>query len=111
MSASMSSSNQPSVTDDGALFREIRGAAGVTHDLTPHLYTRAEADVTQRDYDNGREELENTILTAFGYRADPSRSFNRIKVELFYQFRRRDANDPAHDARRNQVGLQTIFYF
>jgi hypothetical protein len=112
LNLSLRAANQPSVLAQGTLFREIRFGPDFTHDFTPHFYSAAELYVARRRYDTGRLDWEPMGRLSVGWREDPDKSFNRLNVELFVQWHRRERNDLANaDAQRSQVGLQVTKFF
>lgn len=103
--------NEPSVTVDGATYREMRLGADLLQELTQTLYLRLEAEGIERDYDTGQLDHQKTVRAAMGFRAEPFGHVHAFNVELFYQFRDQDSTLEKDTYRRNQVGLQTTFYF
>lgn len=104
--------NRPSVIAQGSLYRETRFGADILHDLSLHYYTTAEVQAVRRRYDSGRLDWEPTARLAFGFRDDNDRANNRLNIELFLQWHRRERSDiPNADLERTQVGIQVTRYF
>jgi hypothetical protein len=104
--------NSPSVLAQGSLFREIRFGPDFTHDFTPHLYTTGEFLIARRRYDSGRLDWEPMGRLALGWREDTDKAHNRLNVELYLQWHRRERSDLANaDVQRTQVGVQVTKFF
>lgn len=104
--------NRPSVLAQGALFRELRFGPELLHDFSPNFYASAEFQVIRRRYDTGRLDWEPMSRLAFGWRQDSDKAFNRINIELFLQWHRRERNDiPNADLERTQAGVQLTRFF
>lgn len=104
--------NQPSVLALGSLYREIRFGPDFAHDFTPHLYSTGEIVMARRRYDTGRLDWEPMGRLAFGWREDPDKAHNRLNVEFFFQWHRRERSDLANaDVQRSQVGVQLTKFF
>ena len=103
--------NQPSVSQTGATFQEIRFGADARHRLAENFYVRGEAAIFRRAYDTGAREIEAVLRPAFGFHTHTSRLFDSLNVELYYQFRRLDSNRPGADRDRNIFGIETTLYF
>lgn len=112
LNLSLRVANQPSVLAQGSLFREIRFGPDFTHDFTPHFYSAGELFMARRRYDSGRLDWEPMGRLAVGWREDPDKSLNRLNVELFVQWHRRERSDLANaDVQRSQVGFQVTKFF
>ena len=103
--------NQPSVSQTGATFQEIRFGADGRHRLAENFYIRGEAAIIRRAYDSGSRELEAVVRPALGFHTHTSRLFDSLNLELYYQFRRLDSNRPGADRDRNIFGIETTLYF
>ena len=103
--------NQPSVSQLGATFREIRFGTDAKYQVGRNWYLRGEAVLTQRDYDSGTSELETNVRPAFGFHTDGSRLFDSLNFEIYYQFQRLDSNQRGIDRDRNIVGIESTLYF
>lgn len=103
--------NQPSVSQTGATFQEIRLGADVRHQVAWNFYVRGEAAIIRRAYDTGTRELEAVVRPAFGFHTHTSRLFDSLNVEIYYQFRRVDSNRRDSDRDRNILGIESTLYF
>lgn len=104
--------NQPSVVAMGALYREIRFGPELIHEFNTHYYAASELQVIRRHYDSGRRDWEPFGRVAIGYRDDDDKARNRINIELFLQWHRRERNDlPDATLQRIQTGIQVTRFF
>lgn len=103
--------NQPSVSESGATFQELRLGVDGRQQIGPNFYLRGEAAILQRDYDSGTVELETVIRPALGFHTEMSRLLDSLNVEIYYQFRRVDSNRPGSDRDRNMLGIESTFHF
>ena len=102
--------NQPSVSQGGALFREMKTALEAEHDFGGRFYARGEVEYVERRYDSGRDEEQLTLRPALGYHLSPGAVFDSMKLEFFYQFRQHwNSDTPGYD--RSQGGLQLTVFF
>jgi hypothetical protein len=111
LSAGFQARNQPSVTGHGELYQDLRFALDGTRDLSHDFYVRGEFVVRQRDYETGRREFECTVRPAIGYRPLSQKVLNSLRVELFYQHRLLDSNQPNADFTQEMVGIQSLIAF
>ena len=103
--------NQPSVSQRGATFQEIRFGMDARQQMGRHYYIKGEAAVIRRNYDSGTRELEIDVRPALGYRSDVSRRFDILNIEIYYQFRRVDSNQRGADRDRNLFGIESTLLF
>lgn len=103
--------NQPSVSKVGATFQEIRFGTDARYQVGRNIYVSGEVALIQRNYDSGTRELETVVRPALGFRADRNRILNSLNVEIYYQFRRLDSNQPGADRDRNIFGIESTLYF
>ena len=103
--------NQPSVSQRGATFQEIRFGVDGRQQMGRNFYFRGEAAIIQRNYDSGTRELETVVRPAFGFHTHTSRLFDSLNVEIYYQFRRVDSNRRDSDRDRNILGIESTLYF
>lgn len=104
--------NAPSVLAQGSLFREIRFGPDFTHEFTPHIYTTGELLIARRRYDSGRLDWEPMSRLALGWREDSDKAENRLNIELYFQWHRRERSDIANaDVERSQMGVQVTKFF
>ena len=112
ISARFRVANSPSVIAQGSLLREIRFGPDIMHDFSLHFYSAAELQVIRRRYDTGRLDWEPTARFAFGYRDDIDKTHNRLNIEFFIQWHRRERSDLNDvDLERTQVGVQVTKFF
>lgn len=105
-------SNQPSVVAQGALYREVRFGPDLIHEFGIHYYTTLECQVIRRRYDSGRLDWEPTSRIALGYRDDSDKANNRLNIELYVQWHRRERSDLLNATlERTQAGIQVTRYF
>ena len=109
--ASLSIRNQPSVTQNGSLFRETRYAAEAEHDIGYSYYARGEIECVERAYDTGGRETELTLRPAVGYRIRSGAILDGVKLEVFYQFRQHWNHTTGGGYTRNQGGVQLAVFF
>jgi len=103
--------NQPSVSQNGALFQEVRMAADVRHEIGWNLYVRGEVDIDHRNYDSGLTQTDVVFRPAFGYHTEVSRLFDSLNIEAYYQFQQRYSDQLNSNFGRNIFGLQSTIYF
>ena len=103
--------NEPSVSQTGALFQEVRLGVDARRDLGWNLYARAEIALSWRSYDTKLEQCETTLRPAIGYHTDRGRIFDSVNIELFYQYRRLRSNAIDADYDRNIFGIETTIFF
>lgn len=103
--------NQPSVSETGALFQEIRAAADYRREIGWHLYFRGELYLDHRDYDSGETALDTVFRPAIGYHTDVGRLFDSLNIELYYQRQHTCSNQRDSSYDRNMLGLQSTIYF
>lgn len=110
VAASFETRNEPTASQSGSLFRRTRYGIEAEQDLGYSYYARCEVECVQRDYDTGREESEITLRPAVGYRILTGAVFDRVRLELFYQYRRHWTRG-ADGYDRNQCGIQLTAFF
>lgn len=103
--------NQPSVSKAGATFQEIRFGTDGRYLMGRNYYVSGEVAIIQRSYDSGIREFETGVRPALGFHSDRGRLFDIMNVEIYYQFRRVDSNQPGADRDRNLFGFKTTIYF
>jgi len=103
--------NEPSIVQQGALFREYRLGAEMMHDLSSQWYLSGDLQYVRRNYDSGRRESEPVTRLLLGYRESPDRAASRLNVELYVQWRQRKRHGNFEAADRSQVGIQVTKFF
>lgn len=103
--------NEPSIVQQGALFREYRLGSEIMHDLGIHWYLSTELQFVRRNYDSGRRESEPVTRLLLGYRESPDRAASRLNIEFYVQWRERKRHGNFEAADRSQIGLQVTKFF
>ena len=105
--------NQPSVSLRGATFQEIRFGTDARQQIAENFYIRGEAAIIRRAYDTGIHEIETVLRPAFGFHSSTGRLFDSLNVEIYYQYRRLESNQPTTDPARdrNMIGIESTLYF
>ena len=103
--------NQPSVSQRGTTFQEIRFGVDGRQRIAENFYIRGEAAIIRRAYDSGTKELEAVVRPAIGYNTRTSRIFDSLNAEIYYQFGRVDSNRSGSDRDRNIFGIESTLFF
>ena len=103
--------NQPSVTQNGALYQDVRIAADVRHEFGWNLYVRGELSIDHRNYDSGLTQMDIVFRPAVGYHTEVGRLFDSVNIEVYYQRQQSYSNQVNSNFDRNVFGLQSTIYF
>ena len=103
--------NEPSIVEAGAMFQEARVSMGAAHDFSARWYATGDLQHITRDYDSGHVETEPGARLAVGFRQDTDPAANRLNIEFYVHFRRRERDDIPESADRSQAGLRITRYF
>ena len=103
--------NQPSVSQRGTTFQEIRFGVDGRQRIAENFYIRGEVAIIRRAYDSGTKELEAVVRPAIGYNTRTSRIFDSLNAEIYYQFGRVDSNRSGFDRDRNIFGIESTLFF
>ena len=103
--------NQPSVSDTGTLFQEIRFAGEFRHELGWKLYLGGETSIDHRGYDSGQATMDVVFRAALGYHTEVGRLFDSLNIEAYYQHQKTYSNQPGETFDRNYFGIQSTLYF
>ena len=106
VAASFSIRNQPSVTQNGSLFRETRYGVLAEQYFGYSYYARCAAECVQRAYDTGSRETDFTLRPAVGYLIRSGAWVDGVKFEIFYEYRRSWNQNAGGGYIRNEGGLQ-----
>ncbi len=103
--------NEASVVQQGALFREYRIGAEVTHDFSDQWYGSGDVQFVRRNYNTNRRESEPVTRFVLGYRESPDRTTSQMNIELYFQWRQRQRHGNFEVANRSQIGIQVTKFF
>ena len=103
--------NQPSISQNGTLYQEVRVAADFRHEVFWNLYLRAELSSSHRNYDSGLTQMDIVLRPSVGYHTEVSRLFDSLNIEVYYQYQQSYSNQLNSNFDRNVFGIQSTIYF